>query len=63
MTGHILGRAKNRGQGPKPERMMTPAQCATIRLFIHMAMYIGSGIYSDREVCLKFCYKPNVYII
>ncbi|XP_060597666.1 E3 ubiquitin-protein ligase rnf213-alpha-like [Ruditapes philippinarum] len=48
MTGHILGPAENRrGQDPKPERLLTSAECATIRLMIHMAMYLGVG--SDRE--------------
>ncbi|XP_053396018.1 E3 ubiquitin-protein ligase rnf213-alpha-like [Mercenaria mercenaria] len=44
MTGHILGRSENRGRGPKTERTLTPAQCSTIRLILHVAMYVGSGI-------------------
>jgi hypothetical protein len=43
LTGHILGRAQVRGQGPKPERTLTPAYTATIRLILHMSMFIGVG--------------------
>ncbi|XP_053396010.1 E3 ubiquitin-protein ligase rnf213-alpha-like [Mercenaria mercenaria] len=43
LTGHILGRVQVRGQGPKPERTLTPAYTATIRLLLHMSMFIGVG--------------------
>ncbi|XP_053396012.1 E3 ubiquitin-protein ligase rnf213-alpha-like [Mercenaria mercenaria] len=57
MTGHILGRAERRGPGPKPERLMTPAQCATVRLLVHMAMYLGAG--SDIQG-IKSIIKPDI---
>lgn len=54
-TGHILGTAENRGPGPNPERMMTPTYCATVRLVLHMAMYIASG--TDQEVSYKYLFS------
>lgn len=43
VTGHILGGAKNRHKIPIPERKMTPASTAVLRLFTHMAMYVGTN--------------------
>ncbi|XP_053388236.1 E3 ubiquitin-protein ligase rnf213-alpha-like [Mercenaria mercenaria] len=43
VKGHILGQAETRGRGPKPERLLTPTYCATIRCVLHLAMYVGSG--------------------
>ncbi|XP_053396017.1 E3 ubiquitin-protein ligase rnf213-alpha-like [Mercenaria mercenaria] len=57
MTGHILGAADARGPGPKAERLMTPAACATVRLLIHMAMYLGVG--SDTKGIQELI-KPDI---
>ncbi|XP_053396009.1 E3 ubiquitin-protein ligase rnf213-alpha-like [Mercenaria mercenaria] len=43
LTGHILGRVQVRGQGLRPERTLTSAYTATIRLLLHMSMFIGVG--------------------
>ncbi|XP_053396342.1 E3 ubiquitin-protein ligase rnf213-alpha-like isoform X2 [Mercenaria mercenaria] len=57
MTGHILGRAEARGPGPKPERTLTPAYCALVRLILHMAMYIGSG---TNQQGIQRLIKPDI---
>ena len=43
LTGHILGRAEVRGQGPIPERTMSPVYTAAVRLILHMSLFLGAG--------------------
>ncbi|XP_062573630.1 E3 ubiquitin-protein ligase rnf213-alpha-like, partial [Saccostrea cucullata] len=43
-TGHILGRADGRQPVASPERSLSPIECAIVRLFAHMAMYLGASI-------------------
>ncbi|XP_062572465.1 E3 ubiquitin-protein ligase rnf213-alpha-like [Saccostrea cucullata] len=43
-TGHILGRAEGRQPVASPERSLSPVECAIVRLFTHMAMYLGASI-------------------
>ncbi|KAK2149470.1 hypothetical protein NP493_2985g00001, partial [Ridgeia piscesae] len=40
-TGHHLGPAQKRCKQPAPERELSPAQAAILRLLTHMAMYLG----------------------
>lgn len=44
LTGHVLGRAEGRQPDANPERELTPIECAIVRLFTHMAMYLGASI-------------------
>ncbi|KAL4233165.1 hypothetical protein ACF0H5_007850 [Mactra antiquata] len=57
MTGHILGRVDNRGRGPKPERMLTPAYCAITRLIVHLSMYLGC---SNNVNAIQTMIKPDI---
>lgn len=43
-TGHILGRAEGRPPAAGPERSLSPVECAIVRLFTHMAMYLGANV-------------------
>lgn len=43
-TGHVLGRAEGRQPVASPERGLSPIECAIVRLFTHMAMYLGASI-------------------
>ncbi|XP_061169263.1 E3 ubiquitin-protein ligase RNF213-like isoform X1 [Saccostrea echinata] len=43
-TGHILGRAEGRQPVASPERSLSPIECAIVRLFTHMAMYLGANV-------------------
>ncbi|XP_060586335.1 E3 ubiquitin-protein ligase rnf213-alpha-like [Ruditapes philippinarum] len=56
-TGHILGRAATRGPGPKPERTLSPTYCAAVRLLLHMAMYIGSGV---NQQAIQRLIRPDI---
>ena len=42
-TGHILGRAEVRGQGPVQERLLSPVHCSCLRLLTHMSMYLAAA--------------------
>ena len=42
-TGHILGRAEVRGQGPIQERLLSPVHCSFLRLLTHMSMYLAAA--------------------
>ncbi|XP_053396355.1 E3 ubiquitin-protein ligase rnf213-alpha-like [Mercenaria mercenaria] len=57
VTGHILGQAEVRGRGPKPERSLTPAYCATIRCLLHLAMFVGAG---NNLQGVQMLIKPDV---
>nr|XP_022293483.1 E3 ubiquitin-protein ligase rnf213-alpha-like isoform X1 [Crassostrea virginica] len=43
-TGHVLGRAEGRPPAAGPERSLSPVECAIVRLFTHMAMYLGANV-------------------
>ncbi|XP_061169142.1 E3 ubiquitin-protein ligase RNF213-like [Saccostrea echinata] len=55
--GHILGDADLRQQVATPERDLSPLQCAVLRLFTHMSMYLG-GCRHPKEI--QALIKPNV---
>ncbi|KAK3610844.1 hypothetical protein CHS0354_015701 [Potamilus streckersoni] len=42
-TGHILGSISGRAQGAVPERDMSPAYCAVVRLMLHLSMMLGAN--------------------
>ena len=42
-SGHILGRADHLNDVPFPERNLKRANCAIMKLLLHMAMYIGAN--------------------
>lgn len=44
LTGHVLGQADGRQPDANPERELAPIECAILRLFTHMAMYLGASI-------------------
>ena len=50
-TGHILQLDKVREKWAQPERDLTSMQCTCVRLFTHMALYLGAAngpeVYSN----------------
>ncbi|XP_071137105.1 E3 ubiquitin-protein ligase rnf213-alpha-like [Mytilus edulis] len=56
-TGHILGRANYRNVVPFPERSLKPANCAIMKLLLHMAMYIGAN-NNAQAICRSI--KPDI---
>ncbi|KAJ8315842.1 hypothetical protein KUTeg_007992 [Tegillarca granosa] len=56
-TGHILGRAQNRKHQAAPERTLTPAQCAVLRLLTHLSLYIGAD---SEPVAVCGLVKPDL---
>lgn len=58
-TGHILGRAERRAE-LSPERGLTPACCAVLRLLLHLAMFAGTA--TNSQVCFKVKTEDSVEI-
>ncbi|XP_061169274.1 E3 ubiquitin-protein ligase rnf213-alpha-like [Saccostrea echinata] len=56
-TGHILGRAEGRQPVASPERSLSPIECAIVRLFTHMAMYLGASINLE---AIESMIKPDL---
>ncbi|KAL3881537.1 hypothetical protein ACJMK2_027969, partial [Sinanodonta woodiana] len=56
-TGHILGAASQRAQGAVPERDMSPAYCAVVRLMLHLSMMLGAN-HSRETICQLI--KPKI---
>ena len=44
VKGHILGAAERRQSEAYPQRNLLPLDCAIVRLFTHMAMYLGANV-------------------
>ncbi len=42
-VGHALGSAQQRSNVPAPERQLTPVATATLRILLHMAMFLGAN--------------------
>eukprot|EP00105_Crassostrea_gigas_P007930 XP_011422347.1 PREDICTED: E3 ubiquitin-protein ligase rnf213-alpha isoform X2 [Crassostrea gigas] len=56
-TGHVLGRAEGRQPVASPERGLSPIECAIVRLFTHMAMYLGASI---NQQAIQSLIKPDL---
>ncbi|KAK3600077.1 hypothetical protein CHS0354_016454, partial [Potamilus streckersoni] len=56
-TGHILGAASQRAQGAVPEREMSPAYCAVVRLMLHLSMILGTN-HNQEAICQLI--KPKI---
>ncbi|KAK3585590.1 hypothetical protein CHS0354_036776 [Potamilus streckersoni] len=56
-TGHILGAASRRAQGAVPEREMSPAYCAVVRLMLHLSMMLGAN-HNPEAICQLI--KPKI---
>ncbi|KAK3096790.1 hypothetical protein FSP39_003301 [Pinctada imbricata] len=56
-TGHILGRADHRKTQAIPERKMTSAHCAVLRLLTHVAMFLGAN--ENPQAILEMI-KPDI---
>nr|XP_034331576.1 E3 ubiquitin-protein ligase rnf213-alpha [Crassostrea gigas] len=56
-TGHVLGRVEGRQPDASPERGLSPIECAIVRLFTHMAMYLGANI---NQQAIQSLIKPDL---
>ena len=60
VKGHILGAAEERQPEAYPQRSLLPLDCAIVRLFTHMAMYLGATV--NLEV-FKTALKNNIKML
>lgn len=54
--GHILGDANSRQRTATPERDLSPLECAVLRFFTHMSMYLGGCNYPKVIISIS---KPS----